>query len=165
MNKFIKKLYCPNTGLLLIRIGVGIIFFLHGFKKITNLDGTTGFFSSLGIPFASFMALIVALVETLGGISMIVGIFTKISGLLLSCVMLVAIFLVKIPKGGFSSAEFELMLLLSALGISFIGSGKYSISKYFFNKTVCSHCIGGNCEGIDCKEQNCFCPNCKNQNT
>lgn len=127
MMEKIKSWNCKNTGLLVIRLGVGVIFLTHGVSKLTSIDGVIGFFASLGIP--AFMAWIVAIVEAAGGLAMILGIFTKMSGILLAITMLVAIVKVKFPQGGFNASEFELMLLLASLGLSLTGPGKFALGK------------------------------------
>lgn len=138
----IRNWNCKNTGLLLIRLGVGAIFLTHGISKLSNTDGVIGFFASLGIP--AFMAWVVAIVEAAGGLALILGVFTKISGVLLAITMLVAILKVKFPQGGFNASEFELILLLTSLGLSLTGPGKFALQK---NSCNCTE--GANC---DCKK-------------
>lgn len=185
INKMLKNWHCKNTGLLLIRLGVGAIFLVHGAGKLANISGTTGFFESLGIPMAFLMAWIVALVETLAGLGMILGVFTKIGGLLLAFTMLVAIITAKFPNGGLMAAELEIMLLLASLGISFIGPGKYSLGNHHCgcvggkcgcsgsesknsHGAICAHGCShgdGNCDNCkDCKNNCADCENCKDEN-
>ncbi len=128
MKKHISHLNV-SMGMLLVRLGVGGIFLSHGWSKLTNMEGTIAFFGQLG--FDPLIAYVVAIAELLGGISMILGIFTRWSGVGLALIMLGALFLVKF-KNGFSG-EFELLLLLTALGISFSGPGKYSLERTFYN--------------------------------
>jgi len=180
INKIFKNWHCKNTGLLLIRLGVGAIFLTHGISKLTNMDGTIGFFAGLGIP--AILAWVTALVETLGGLGMILGVFTKLSGILLAFIMLVAIVKAKFPQGGFIGSEFEIMLLLASLGISFAGPGKYSLGNHICgcvggkcdckgndnHGAVCSHGCShdrGTCSNCnDCKDRCADCANCKDEN-
>ncbi len=180
MTNIFKNWHCKNTGLLLIRLGVGAIFMVHGIMKLTNIEGTTGFFGGVGIPMAGLMAWVVALVETLGGLGMILGVFTKLGGVLLAFTMLIAVVMVKFPKGGFMASEFEIILLLAALGISFTGPGKYAIGNHgcgcVGGKCVCrgndhdGHgsickcgCGDGKCDCANCNDKNCGCGDCKNK--
>ena len=55
------------------RILLSIIFILAGFGKITALGGTAGYFGSMGLPMPMVTAVVVALVELLGGIAILVG--------------------------------------------------------------------------------------------
>lgn len=124
-----KALKNPNLGLLLIRIGVGIAFITHGLPKLQNLTRTSGFFGSLGVPLPEVAALLVGIIETFGGLALILGIFTRASALLLSAVMIGAISLVHFPKGygGQGGYEYTSVLLAVCLGLAFLGSGSYAL--------------------------------------
>lgn len=80
---------CSGWGLLALRVVVGLFFVLHGVMKFMNLGGTSGFFGSLGIP--PWFAYIVAAVEVLGGLALIVGLWTRWAGYLLALIMLGAL--------------------------------------------------------------------------
>lgn len=110
-----------DLALLLLRIGVGYIFIVHGWGKLTGIEGTAGFFGGLGIPVPVVMAWIVAIVEFFGGILVLLGAYAKIPNLLLAIVMLVEILA---QEGNF---EFEFILLLTTLSLFLIGSGQYSV--------------------------------------
>lgn len=117
-----------NLALLLLRIGVGVIFIVAGWSKLTGIEGVQGFFGNIGIPLAGFMAWVVALVEFLGGIMILVGYKVDLPGILLAFIMLVAIFTVKMGgDGGFSGMRLEIMLMLTSLALSMMGSGSYSL--------------------------------------
>lgn len=125
-----EKLYRTNAdaGLLLVRIAIGIVFLYHGIDKLTNLDGVIGFFGMLGL--APFVAYAVAIVETLGGLAMIVGYGARVAGLFLAGVMVGAIFLVKASKGFAGGGyELDLVMLLISLSITVAGPGRYSLSS------------------------------------
>ncbi|TCQ11799.1 putative oxidoreductase [Rhizobium sp. PP-F2F-G36] len=59
------------------RILLSIIFIVAGFGKITNLSGTAGYFAGAGLPVPIVTAVIVSLVELVGGIFILVGFFTR----------------------------------------------------------------------------------------
>jgi len=120
-----------DIALLLIRIGLGAVFIAHGLSKISNMNdtpGTISFFASVGLPV--FFAYLVAYVELLGGLSMVLGIFTGWAGIALAIIMVVAIGLVKISKGFVGGYEFELVLFLSSLAISLAGPGSYALGNF-----------------------------------
>ena len=127
MIKFLKKYHNIDTGLLLLRLGLAAVFIMHGWSKIQNLGATGSFFSSIGLNM--FWVYVVAYVEFLGGIAMLIGLFSRWAGFLLAIDMLFAIYLVRWPRGFLGGYEFELLLLLAALAIHLAGPGKYSISK------------------------------------
>src|SRR3989344_590918 len=123
-----KKIQNPDLGLLLIRLALAAVFLVHGIQKLSNLSGTGMFFGKVGI--APFFAYIVAAVETLGGLAMLLGVFTGVAGVLIAIVMACAIYFVKFSKGFSGGWEFDLTLLLAALGVALSGSGKYSLGSY-----------------------------------
>lgn len=61
----------PDLGLLLLRLAVGIIFFVHGWAKFAEMANTIAFFGNLGLP--SAVAYLVAAVELIGGLALIIG--------------------------------------------------------------------------------------------
>jgi putative oxidoreductase len=121
----------------LLRILVGITFFLTGLPKLGNLAGFTGFVSSLGLPLPGFIAVIVAVMEVVGGLLLIVGLGTRWVSLWFIFEMIVTTLLVKMPNMGFIApqgkpgvgAELDLLLLFSALVLLAHGSGRLSIEQ------------------------------------
>ncbi|MFP5078584.1 DoxX family protein [Rhizobium sp. YIM 134829] len=59
------------------RILLSIIFILAGFGKITNIGGTAGYFGSMGLPVPMVTAVVVSLVELVGGLFILVGFLTR----------------------------------------------------------------------------------------
>ncbi len=128
------KVMCADTGMFLIRLALGLVFIAQGWNKIQMMDGTVSFFASLGI--ASFFAYLVSWIELLGGIAMILGVWTKWAGILLACVMAGAIWYVTggmgfMAAGGYA---YNLTLLLAALGVAFAGPGGFTAHKLWGEK-------------------------------
>ncbi|MES2225108.1 MAG: DoxX family protein [Patescibacteria group bacterium] len=130
-----------NSALLIIRIIIGLIFFLHGIAKFNmGIDGTTAFFASVGIPLAALFAWIVTLVETFGGLALILGIGTRITALLLAITMIVASIIV-IQMGSplintqlATGYELNLALIAALIPIIILGPGRYSLARYVIIK-------------------------------
>ncbi len=122
-----------DLGLLLLRIGVGVIFILAGWGKLTGIEGVQGFFGNIGIPLPGVMAWVVAIVEFVGGIMVLLGAYARIPYLLLAIVMVVALLTTKLG-GEFNAARLDLMLLLTNLALFLIGSGKYSVDDKLSNQ-------------------------------
>lgn len=119
-----------DLGMLLLRLAVGVVFVAHGWAKFSDMATTVGFFGQLGIP--SVFAYLVAAVELLGGLALVVGLYTDLAALLLAIIMVVAIVYVKMAtlKVGLAGGyEFDLVLLASNLAIMFAGPGKYTTLK------------------------------------
>lgn len=115
-----------DIALLLLRIGVGIIFIVAGWGKLTGIEGVQGFFGNIGIPLPGLMAWVVAIVEFVAGIMVLVGAFIRIPAILLAVIMVVAIITTKFGQE-FSAYRLDLMLLLVNASLALMGSGKYSV--------------------------------------
>ncbi len=158
-NTFKQKISRPDIGLFVMRLVLGIIFVAHGWSKLQNMEGTIGFFQSIGL--SAFVAYAVALIEFLGGLSMILGVGTAVFGVLLSAVMIGAIVTVK-SKGGLTGPggfELDLGLLAMAIGLAMSGPGKYRVCGGKCN------CTGGVCQkgcNCGCHGKCDGCESCKN---
>jgi putative oxidoreductase len=118
-------------GIAILRIITGIVFVAHGAQKVFvyGFAGVGGAFAQMGVPMPAVMGPVIGLVELLGGVALIVGLFTRIAALALACDMLGAILLVHAAGGFFLPAglEFVLMLFGAALAILFAGPGSLSV--------------------------------------
>lgn len=127
-----------EIGTLILRVVLGLTFFIHGLAKFQGgIGNTAGWFDSIGIP--GFMAYIVALIETVGGIAMILGLGTRVVSILFAIVLLGAILTVKLAAGFIGNGQmagYELDLLLIAISIflAINGSKMYSIDSAFFKE-------------------------------
>ena len=137
-----------DVGVLLIRlVGVGLAA-AHGIPKLAALLAGTSRFpesvGSLGFPMPVAFAWAAALAETLGGIGIAVGLFTRVSAALASAPMFVAAFLrhrahehllasLGLRTVGeetlksWGSPELALVYLLPLLGVALIGPGRLSL--------------------------------------
>ena len=126
----------PSTawGLFPLRAVVGIVFLMHGGQKlfVYGFDGTTNAMIQMGIPLPAVSAVVVALVEFLGGVALLTGLWARWAALLLVGDMAVAILAVRL-KGGFFAPrgfEFELTLLGAALTVALIGPGRGPLDRF-----------------------------------
>ena len=120
-----------DLAMTIIRVVVGLAFFVHGWQKVFTIgfEGVGGFFGSLDIPAAGFFAIVVSLLELLGGLALILGIGTRIVGLLFAINMLVALLTVHLSNGFFVSENgYELVLILGVASLAFAITGASSIS-------------------------------------
>jgi len=76
--------------LLVVRLYWGWQFMQTGWGKLQHLDRVIGFFQSLGIPFPGINAPLVAGMEFFGGLLLILGLGSRLVGLILAFDMLVA---------------------------------------------------------------------------
>jgi putative oxidoreductase len=119
-------------GIALLRIVVGLTFFMHGQQKLFQMGvgGVGGFFAALGIPAPELAAVVVSLVETVGGLALIAGVLTRFVGLLLAADMLVALLLVHRPNGfyaGDGGIELVMVLGAAAFALALTGPGALAV--------------------------------------
>ena len=89
-----SRRFIPLT---IMRIALGAFFFASGFNKVFVPESQAMMLETLtgaGIPFPALMAFFVAGCETLFGLLMVAGILTRLSGLVLMTISLVALFTV-----------------------------------------------------------------------
>jgi len=109
-----------------LRIVVGVFFIVHSQMKFGN--GFGGFLQTLGLP--SEMAILIGLLELVGGALLIIGVLTRIASTLLAIDMLGAIVYVKRMQefSGKNGVELELLAFVILLTIIVLGPGRISIS-------------------------------------
>jgi putative oxidoreductase len=109
-----------------LRIVVGVFFIVHSQMKFGS--GFGGFLQSLGLP--SEMAILIGLLESIGGVLLIIGVLTRITSTPLAINMLGAIIYVKKMQefSGKSGVELELLAFTILLTILVLGPGRISLS-------------------------------------
>jgi putative oxidoreductase len=120
-----------DIAMLVLRLVLAAVFITHGYSKVFGMgfSGVTGMFSKMGVPLPMIVAPMVSLIEFLGGIALVLGAFTRVTGFLLACDMLGAIILVH-AKNGYSApkgVESVLGNFAMAVAIALLGAGAYSL--------------------------------------
>ena len=108
--------------------------------RITHpgLPGVIGGFRQMGIPLPGIVGPGVAILELVGGILILFGLFTRIIAILLAIDMLGAIFFVHLKNGFFlpMGFEFAFTMLMSSLALVVGGPGAYAIESRFMGQGV-----------------------------
>lgn len=129
-----------DAALFIIRVVVGLLFIGHGLAKLQAPMGVQSLalgLASMGFGMPLFWAWVVVLVEAIGGLFLVLGIFTRLSALLLAVIMVVAIVKVKWAAGLLSvpgkglGLDYPLIYLAPLLAVVLQGPGKYSIEGSF----------------------------------
>ena len=125
-----------------LRLCVGTVFLAHGGQKLfalwggPGLTGTTAFFTTLGLPFPSALALLVAMTEFAGGALLILGGLTRWVALALAIDMAVAAWKVHYLNGFFMNSprgpgvEFTFVLIGAMLCLMLTGPGALSWDEW-----------------------------------
>jgi putative oxidoreductase len=123
-------------GLLIIRLVVGGLLFAHGTQKLFGwyggygLDGTAGFFHSLGYRPGRQFAAVAGASEAGGGLLLMLGLFTPLGAAMIIGTMIAAAVSVHAPQGLWATnGGYELPLINGAVaaGLAFTGGGPWSI--------------------------------------
>ena len=127
--------YCKDLGLLVMRLGLGLIFMRHGFPKL--LGGVPEWqwlgdqMANLGITFWPILwGLAAACTESFGGVALFLGLGVRLAAPLMAFVMSVAV-VMHITKGdpwGYISHPLALMVVF--IGLFITGAGMYSLDHY-----------------------------------
>ncbi|MBI4151691.1 DoxX family protein [Candidatus Woesearchaeota archaeon] len=127
-----------DGGMLILRIILSFVFLVHGFPKLfKDLQGTSGFLSSLGFKPGIFWALILGVTEFFGGLALLVGFVSRVAAGALIISMTVAtllkIFKWKTPftQQQAPGWEFDFVLLGGLIALFLLGSGSISVDQYF----------------------------------
>jgi putative oxidoreductase len=85
--------------------------------------------AQVGIPAPGAAAVVVTLVELLGGLALVLGALTRLASLLLAIDMVVAVVVVHLPAGFFLplGSEFALTLLGATLTLLLTGPGALAV--------------------------------------
>ncbi|EJL20910.1 DoxX family protein [Brevibacillus sp. BC25] len=123
-----------DTGLLLIRLVIGLTFAGHGAQKLFGwfggygLKGTGGWLESIGVKPGVAMAFVAGFAELVGGLMFAAGVGIWASSILLAFTMLVAILKVHGQNGYWvtqNGYEYNLTLIAVVIGVALIGPGAY----------------------------------------
>lgn len=122
-------------GKLVLRLTLGLLILLHGIAKVMNpartLDSMSGLLAAAGLP--TYLAYGVFVGEALAPILIILGIYSRIGGLIVVINMIFALLLAhstqlfSLSKTGGWALELQGFYLLTGLALFFLGSGKMAV--------------------------------------
>lgn len=120
-------------GVTLLRVSLGTMWIAHALLKwlVFSLPGTAAYFVSVGLP--GWLAYPVFLAELLGGVALVLGIYTRQVALALVPIMVGATF-VHIgngwthtsPGGGW---EYPLFLTIASVALGLLGDGALAVRQ------------------------------------
>lgn len=125
-----------EVGTIILRVILGITFFIHGLAKFQGgIENIVGWFSSMGLP--GFMAYVVASFEILGGILLVIGLGSRVVAGLFVLLMAGATLKVKLAvgflgNGQMAGYELDLAFLAMAIFIAINGSKMFALDSLFF---------------------------------
>lgn len=147
-----------NGAVILIRLAVGLaVFFPEGLQKLLfpEILGA-GRFMGIGIPWPELTGPFVGAVETLCGLLIVLGLWTRFAAVPLIIIMIVALLSTKLPillghdwwifhvrdldRYGLWSAQHEartdMAMLLGSLFLLIVGGGRYSLDRWWARRAA-----------------------------
>jgi len=118
---------------LVLRGAIGATMIAHGVKHGRTLDGTAGWFESIGFEQPRLQAQLSSVVEVGAGTAVLAGAATPLASSAVVGTMAVAIRTVHLPNGFFITAEgweYTGFLGAAAVALAALGSGRYSVDRW-----------------------------------
>jgi putative oxidoreductase len=144
-NKFLKQLIKTDTSsaAAILRLVLGIVFFVHGAQKMLGWFGGYGFHGTMGfltgmLHIPAPLAVLAIFAEFFGGLGLIVGLLTRVAAFGIAINMLVAILAVHVSNGFFMNwsgtqkgegFEYHLLAIAMAAFLLIQGAGAFSIDR------------------------------------
>jgi|SRR6476469_4475097 len=130
-----------HLGLLIVRVGLGVMFMLHGYPKLlggpemwTGLGGVMG---KVGLGFApTFWGFMAALAEFGGGLLLALGLFFRVACLGLLITMIMATVMHLTNGDDFNGYSHALESASVFLGLLLAGPGHYSLDERLFGSRL-----------------------------
>ena len=132
--QFLEKL--KPLALLVLRLGVSLIFITSGYDKLFRSPGKwAAWFPQHGFPF--YFAYIAGSLEFFGAVLLILGLLTRVVGLLLTIQMGIAFWKVSLPHSGIANPDgygLPLMMGVACFTLAILGAGLISVDAATFER-------------------------------
>lgn len=133
MTRLFKKPTSDHTAVqLLLRAAIGGTMIAHGVKHGRSIDGTAGWFGSIGFKQPKLQAQASAVVEVGAGAAIVAGAATPLASAAVVGTMAVAARSVHLPNGFFITSEgweYVANLSVAAVALAAIGPGRFSVDR------------------------------------
>ncbi len=128
-----KSEMLSSVGLLLLRVGIGVLMLVHGIGKIQGFAELSGTLPD-PIGLGSRFSLIMAIGAEVGcSVLLILGAFTRLAAIPLAFTMIVALFIVH-AADPWKVKELAAVFLLVYLSLVLTGPGRLSLDHWWFSK-------------------------------
>jgi len=126
-----------DLSMMSLRIGLGSMFLVTGWAKITNVSGVVALLGRFHVIAPPLMAPILTGVEFVGGLLILLGLLTRVWALLLAIDMINVLVIVKWPSTSFMGPEgwsLEWLALWMALALLAGGGGSFALDALLFKR-------------------------------
>ncbi|MCS6966304.1 MAG: DoxX family protein [Candidatus Kapabacteria bacterium] len=134
MPPWLAKPVGPNLALTVLRVWMGAMMLWHGVPKFGRMEGFQQRVAEMGFPMPEFFAWAAALSETLGGVSLILGLGFRIVLPLVAVTMAVAVFIAH-AGDPFSRRELAATYGVVILVLWLLGPGRWSVDMWLAHRS------------------------------
>jgi putative oxidoreductase len=131
MTKILSTKGRWHIGIMLVRVMVGIYIFRYG-RELFHIDDLLDFLTKFKWPLPVFSGYAAKIIELAGGVLLALGLFTRISSVLLMIVM--AGVILTMNAGSIWQGEHPALFLLVFAHFCFAGPGKFSLDYLLFDR-------------------------------
>ena len=147
LDKLIKT--DNDIAIMVVRLGLGIVFFPHGMQKLFGWFGGPGFSGTMGmftnnLHIPALFAFLAIMAEGLGSLGLITGFLTRIAAFGVAVNMAVAVYMLHWQNGFFMNwfgnqkgegFEYHLLVIAMAVALMIKGGGAVSVDKAIAART------------------------------
>jgi len=125
----------PPVLLFLLRLGLGLMLFIKGVGFISHIRELESIIAVSRFETGSmFLTYYVAYAHLLGGVFILIGLYTRFFSIIQLPILLCAVFFINAPHTAFNvqtgELGFSIVVLLLLIVFSIEGSGPYSVGKF-----------------------------------
>lgn len=124
----------PGWASVPLRTMMGIILVGSGYRKFTGMANTIADFTKWGFPVPEATAWFITLLEVVGGVALLLGLFVRYLGALYTIEFIVAALKVNLPLQGYWPSRLVLMLIATATALFFLGAGPLSVDSLWLER-------------------------------
>jgi putative oxidoreductase len=131
----------PSPVLFLLRVALGCMLMIKGIGFLSHIQALEAILGESQFPGVhQFLIYYVPYAHMLGGLFILLGLWTRFFSIIQLPVLFGAVFLINIPHGTYQvqagELGFSILVLLMLLFFSIEGNGPYSISRYMHTHAV-----------------------------
>jgi uncharacterized membrane protein YphA (DoxX/SURF4 family) len=115
--------------LLLVRVTLAVVMIYYGWPKIRDLESNAKDFVEMGFSPGMFWGTLIAVVEFVGGIAVLIGLYAELAAALFAFQMLVGTFWKLKIKKPFTDYSYDLQLFAMSL-VVMPGAGAYAVASF-----------------------------------
>ena len=128
-----------DRGLLVLRVGIGLMFLFHGVPKLLGgpekWQGLGMAMGNLGVTVAPvFWGFMAASAESVGGLCLLLGLFTRAAAAMMAATMAVAVTMHLSRGDGLYGASHAIEAGVVFLSLILMGAGRYSLDRGLLGK-------------------------------